>query len=65
MLCLFLYSVRESHLLLKTKLTVDWLAFFCSVDDGFPVVRLHFSNALPMSVYPHDYLFEVRVSILY
>ncbi|KAL0322290.1 UNVERIFIED_CONTAM: Aspartic proteinase-like protein 2 [Sesamum calycinum] len=31
------------------------------VDDAFPVVIFHFENSLPLAVYPHDYLFEVRV----
>ncbi|KAL0317575.1 UNVERIFIED_CONTAM: Aspartic proteinase-like protein 2 [Sesamum angustifolium] len=30
------------------------------VDDAFPVVIFHFENSLPLAVYPHDYLFEVR-----
>ncbi|XP_010241480.1 PREDICTED: aspartic proteinase-like protein 2 [Nelumbo nucifera] len=31
-----------------------------SVDDGFPVVTLRFENSLPLVVYPHDYLFQIR-----
>ncbi|KAK4385764.1 hypothetical protein Sango_2700400 [Sesamum angolense] len=31
-----------------------------NVDDAFPVVIFHFENSLPLAVYPHDYLFEVR-----
>ncbi|KVI07478.1 Aspartic peptidase [Cynara cardunculus var. scolymus] len=30
------------------------------VDDGFPVVTFHFTNTLPMKVYPHQYLFQVQ-----
>lgn len=30
-----------------------------SVDDGFPSVTFHFENALLLSVYPHDYLFQL------
>ncbi|KAJ9546113.1 hypothetical protein OSB04_025820 [Centaurea solstitialis] len=30
------------------------------VDDGFPVVIFHFTNSLPMKVYPHHYLFQVQ-----
>nr|XP_017225601.1 PREDICTED: aspartic proteinase-like protein 2 isoform X2 [Daucus carota subsp. sativus] len=35
-----------------------------NVDDGFPVVTFHFEDSLSLSVYPHDYLFAVDVSIL-
>ena len=34
----------------------------CSTDKAFPVVNLHFEDNLKMSVYPHDYLFSLRVS---
>ncbi|XP_048323928.2 aspartic proteinase 36 [Ziziphus jujuba] len=30
------------------------------VDDGFPVITLHFDKSLILTVYPHDYLFQVR-----
>uniref|UniRef100_A0A2P2KCD6 Peptidase A1 domain-containing protein n=1 Tax=Rhizophora mucronata TaxID=61149 RepID=A0A2P2KCD6_RHIMU len=31
----------------------------CSVDDGFPVVKFHFEESLILTVYPHDYLFQI------
>ncbi|VVA14031.1 PREDICTED: aspartic [Prunus dulcis] len=31
-----------------------------SVDDGFPVVKFHFKNSASMTVYPHDYLFQLK-----
>ncbi|KAJ8747891.1 hypothetical protein K2173_012781 [Erythroxylum novogranatense] len=31
-----------------------------NVDDGFPVVKFHFDGSLTLSVYPHDYLFQIR-----
>ncbi|XP_019160791.1 PREDICTED: aspartic proteinase-like protein 2 isoform X1 [Ipomoea nil] len=31
-----------------------------NVDDGFPVVTFTFKDSLKLTVYPHDYLFEVR-----
>lgn len=36
--------------------------FFYSgnIDDGFPVVKFHFEDSLSLTVYPHDYLFEVH-----
>lgn len=34
----------------------------CSIDEGFPVITFQFENSLPLPVYPHNYLFEVRVS---
>ncbi|CAA6667956.1 unnamed protein product [Spirodela intermedia] len=33
------------------------------VDDGFPIVTLHFENSLSLRVYPHDYLFQSRVNV--
>ncbi|KAL9260414.1 Aspartic proteinase 36-like protein, partial [Drosera capensis] len=33
------------------------------IDDGFPDVKLHFDNSLTMTVYPHEYLFEVRSEV--
>ncbi|XP_042008635.1 aspartic proteinase 36-like [Salvia splendens] len=32
--------------------------FAGSVDDGFPIVTLHFQNSLSLRVYPHEYLFS-------
>ncbi|KAJ4838776.1 hypothetical protein Tsubulata_033751 [Turnera subulata] len=31
-----------------------------SVDDGFPVVKFHFEESLTLTVYPHDYLFQIK-----
>ncbi|XP_018717447.2 aspartic proteinase 39 isoform X2 [Eucalyptus grandis] len=31
-----------------------------SVDDKFPVVKFHFAGSLTLTVYPHDYLFQIR-----
>ncbi|KDP26880.1 hypothetical protein JCGZ_18038 [Jatropha curcas] len=30
------------------------------VDSGFPTVKFHFEGSLSLTVYPHDYLFEIR-----
>ncbi|XP_043804932.1 aspartic proteinase 36 isoform X2 [Manihot esculenta] len=30
------------------------------VDDGFPVVKFHFEDSLTLSIYPHEYLFQIR-----
>ncbi|GAB4855869.1 hypothetical protein Ancab_024508 [Ancistrocladus abbreviatus] len=31
-----------------------------NVDDGFPTVKFHFENSLTLTVYPHEYLFEIH-----
>lgn len=36
--------------------------YVCSVDEGFPVITFQFDNSISLPVYPHNYLFEVRVS---
>lgn len=36
--------------------------FLCSVDDGFPTVTFHFEDSLSLTVYPHEYLFDIDVS---
>lgn len=40
----------------------QFLCFLYSgnVDDGFPVVKFHFEDSLTLSVYPHDYLFQIK-----
>ncbi|EOY09779.1 Eukaryotic aspartyl protease family protein, putative isoform 2 [Theobroma cacao] len=30
------------------------------VDDAFPVVKFHFEDSLILTVYPHEYLFQIR-----
>ncbi|KAK9945396.1 hypothetical protein M0R45_010916 [Rubus argutus] len=34
-----------------------------NVDDGFPVVKFHFKNSVSLSVYPHEYLFQLREEV--
>ncbi|KAF5462743.1 hypothetical protein F2P56_018726 [Juglans regia] len=31
-----------------------------NVDDGFPTVKFHFDRSLSLTVYPHEYLFQIR-----
>ncbi|KAL8245924.1 hypothetical protein R6Q59_007140 [Mikania micrantha] len=31
-----------------------------NIDDGFPVVNLHFANSLSMKVIPHQYFFQIE-----
>ncbi|KAK8715436.1 hypothetical protein V6N13_042770 [Hibiscus sabdariffa] len=31
-----------------------------NVDDGFPIVKFHFEGSLTLTVYPHEYLFQIR-----
>ncbi|KAL1535251.1 aspartic proteinase 36-like [Salvia divinorum] len=38
--------------------------FAGSVDDGFPIVTLHFQNSLSMMVCPHEYLFSLLGLVL-
>ncbi|CAA7404782.1 unnamed protein product [Spirodela intermedia] len=47
---------------LEVRIVQDFLCFLYtkSVDDGFPIVTLHFENSLSLRVYPHDYLFQSR-----
>lgn len=35
-----------------------------NVDDGFPDIKFHFENSLSLTVYPREYLFQIRVSKL-
>lgn len=58
-----LSPVDELHLLWEIKIIVGF-TYVCSVDDGFPVVNFQFKDSLSLPVYPHNYLFEVRVSKL-
>ncbi|KAF5745877.1 putative Aspartic proteinase Asp1 precursor [Tripterygium wilfordii] len=34
-----------------------------NVDEGFPVVVFHFDGSLTLTVYPHDYLFQIREDV--
>ncbi|KAI4374023.1 hypothetical protein MLD38_012071 [Melastoma candidum] len=45
-----LYSVEEQY---------TCFHFVGSVDDGFPVVDLHFDGTLKLTVHPHEYLFQI------
>ncbi|GAV74363.1 Asp domain-containing protein [Cephalotus follicularis] len=37
--------------------------FTGNVDDGFPSVKFYFEGNLSLTVYPHDYLFEIREDV--
>ncbi|CAI9090864.1 OLC1v1025733C1 [Oldenlandia corymbosa var. corymbosa] len=59
----FMAKVMASQPGLKTH-TVEG-SFKCfvysgNVDDGFPVVTLHFEDSLSLTVYPHEYLFALN-----
>lgn len=48
----------------ETLLTfLSCLSYF-SVDDGFPTVTFKFEESLILTVYAHEYLFQIRVSNL-
>lgn len=34
-----------------------------NVDDGFPIVIFHFDKSLTLTVYPHEYLFQIREDV--
>ncbi|KAI4302057.1 hypothetical protein L6164_035275 [Bauhinia variegata] len=34
-----------------------------NVDDGFPTVKFHFQDSVSLTVYPHDYLFEIKDAV--
>ncbi|XP_039067574.1 aspartic proteinase 39-like isoform X3 [Hibiscus syriacus] len=34
-----------------------------NVDDGFPTVKFHFEGSLTLTIYPHEYLFQIREDI--
>ncbi|PPD70622.1 hypothetical protein GOBAR_DD32496 [Gossypium barbadense] len=35
--------------------------FAGSVDSGFPVVKFHFEDSLVLTVFPHEYTFQIRI----
>ncbi|KAG8501781.1 hypothetical protein CXB51_004717 [Gossypium anomalum] len=37
--------------------------FAGSVDSGFPVVKFHFEDSLVLTVFPHEYTFQIRVGL--
>ncbi|KAM1169415.1 hypothetical protein ACFX13_031910 [Malus domestica] len=37
--------------------------FSNNVDNGFPLVKLHFKNSASLTVYPHDYLFQLKEDV--
>ncbi|KAK6137832.1 hypothetical protein DH2020_028435 [Rehmannia glutinosa] len=52
---------------LKIHLVEDQFKCFWysgNVDDGFPVVNFVFEDSLSLPVYPHNYLFEVRMLLI-
>ncbi|CAI0376203.1 unnamed protein product [Linum tenue] len=51
---------------LKTHIVEEQFTCFeynGKVDDGFPVVKLHFEDDLNLAVHPHDYLFAIRENV--
>lgn len=42
----------------KTTL-ISLFLYSCSVDDGFPTVTFHFDGSLSLTVYAHEYLFQL------
>ncbi|GMY13909.1 aspartic proteinase-like protein 2 isoform X2 [Fagus crenata] len=37
--------------------------FSGTVDDGFPIVKFHFEGNLSLTVYPHEYLFQISDNV--
>ena len=57
-------QICVTNTLCEIKLIVSLTRNVCSIDAAFPVVTFQFENSLSLQVYPHNYLFEVRVSKL-
>ncbi|KAJ6697064.1 hypothetical protein OIU85_003428 [Salix viminalis] len=51
---LSLHTVEEQFICFK---------YSGNVDDGFPVIKFHFQDSLTLTVYPHDYLFQISEDI--
>ncbi|GER28832.1 eukaryotic aspartyl protease family protein [Striga asiatica] len=51
-------KVMEQQPDLQTHVVEQQFRCLC-VDDGFPVVKFHFEGSLILTVYPHEYLFEI------
>lgn len=60
------YSFRllcgESYRLCVCEVIFILIFSAFSVDNGFPVVDLHFEGTLKLTVHPHEYLFQISVS---
>ncbi|KAL8541070.1 hypothetical protein ACS0TY_002379 [Phlomoides rotata] len=52
---------RKVSLPSEVKCNSSVSSHLCGVDDGFPVINFVFKDSLSLPVYPHSYLFEVRV----
>ncbi|XP_077250237.1 aspartic proteinase 36-like isoform X2 [Tasmannia lanceolata] len=54
-------EILSSHSNLKLFKIQESLCFQYtgSVDDGFPPITLHFEKSLSLTVYPHEYLFQM------
>ncbi|KAK4282987.1 hypothetical protein QN277_014291 [Acacia crassicarpa] len=51
---------------LKLHLVEDQFTCFQytgNVDDGFPIVKFHFEGSVSLTVYPHDYLFQIHDNV--
>lgn len=51
-------------MILKLYTNVFFPYTIFSVDDGFPTVAFGFENSLTLTIYPREYLFQIRVSNL-
>lgn len=51
---LSLHTVEEQFICFK---------YSGNVDDGFPDIKFHFQDSLTLTVYPHDYLFQISEDI--
>ncbi|XP_058093581.1 aspartic proteinase 36-like isoform X2 [Magnolia sinica] len=50
----------QRSLSLQTVQEFTCFHFSGSVDDGFPPVTLHFEDSLTLTIYAHEYLFQIR-----
>ncbi|MCD7447277.1 hypothetical protein HAX54_026396 [Datura stramonium] len=52
---------RQPHLNVRlVEGTFHCFDYTGKIDDGFPVVTFRFADSLSLTVYPHDYLFQVK-----
>ena len=46
----------------ETSVSFLFCLYYFSVDEAFPSVTFDFEESLNLTIYPHEYLFQIRVS---
>lgn len=58
----FLGFTASQEMLANAVTAINFsVILFLSVDDGFPSITLHFEKDLSLTVYPHEYFFQIKV----